>query len=146
MTRPLLEGRAFKDMRHPENPDRTLLGDMEKLAERYHNSAQTLHGEKIYDMRDIGRLRKHLKEEYRFGEKDRWFENLKKGQFRTIRREKKKIMQDADEATEAKFSTEYDGQSAEQTEEPKQFKAAGGRKPKGRAVTPDNLEQRPLDP
>ena len=68
------DGDFFKDKIHPENPDRTLLGDMEKLLQRYDDSADTNLGNKVYDMRDIGKLRTHLKKEYNLGEKDKWFE------------------------------------------------------------------------
>jgi len=44
LAKPMINGHMFKDKQHPENPDRSLLTDMEKLAERYHNSAPTLHG------------------------------------------------------------------------------------------------------
>jgi len=49
------------------------------------------------------------------GAKDKWFEQLKRGQHKTIRRIRKRDMEAAaatDEAKSAKFGTEYDEQPA----------------------------------
>lgn len=84
-------------------------------------------------MRDIGKLRKHLKEEYQIGAKDKWFEQLKRGQFKTQRRIRKRDQEAAasDETKEAKFATEYDEPAEDsQVAAPKNFKQTGGRKPK----------------
>lgn len=107
-------GDYLKDRKHPSDPTRTLLDDLEKSFEKYETARVKRGLGDTIDLSEITILRQRLAEEYKIGEKD-WFQLVKRGKFKFDEgEEEEEGAGGSDELKSAKFEQAYDEQNDQQ--------------------------------
>jgi len=77
----IIRGEFLKDRKHPTDPKRTLMKDLERMVTKMEATRESRGQGDSFDMRELGLIRQNLKEEYKIGERD-WFDLVKRGKYK----------------------------------------------------------------